>query len=103
MDNKDLHDVYKWVAYYQDDVKFGGKLNKEGLIRFDLIPTVNYLKKISIKLDSTKELIYFKRVICSMSGEIENILYHVGYRQNNEEKVICVNSITGEINEYICT
>jgi len=32
---------------------------------------------------------------------IDNIIYHVGYKQGSIEKVICVNSITGEINgEY---
>jgi len=92
---------YRWEAFFKDGtVKSGGKLNGD-IVEFKLISIVDYLKNIIIKLDSTKELIYFKRVFCSFSNMIDNIIYHVGYKQGSIEKVICVNSITGEINgEY---
>jgi len=90
----DLHEVYSWKAYYKNgEVKCGGELVKKDLVKFILVPHVPYLGKIIIKLDESKELVYFKRVFCSFPHNVYNILYCVGYN----DKIIWINSITGEI------
>lgn len=89
---------YRWKAIYSDcELIFDDLVDvkKEGLLKIEI--EHENRSKISLALDG-KTPIFYRRIFGILdTGEIENIIYFLGYTLNESSFLLSLNSNTGEI------
>jgi len=80
-----------YVAEYNDGTCVcDEKFDKDKVVKFTI--KFNDIQAV-VELDGEKELIFFKRYIRELGTNIlENIIYFVGYKKNNEDYILSFDS-----------
>lgn len=87
---------YEYIAHYIDGSVYKGEdFSRDKLSKLELISSK--LPRISVSLEG-KELIFYRRVVKNlMTNQIEKIIHFVGYRTNDIDFLLSVDSTTGVV------